>query len=60
MNTTTIIGTDEVATTCGVKPVTVRYWRMRGTGPAYVMVSGRACYDLAEVEAYAKLRQETA
>lgn len=47
----------EVAAVLGVKPNTVRVWRMRGTGPPYQQLAGKGSqptYDPDVVELFAK------
>ncbi len=45
--------TVQVAKVLGVKPQTVRLWRLRGDGPRYVRVAAnRVMYRVADVEAW--------
>ena len=48
----------DVAKIFGVKPQTVRVWRMRGVGPPYILAGDRTVrFDPVEVENYIKTRQ---
>ena len=55
-----MLTTGELAERLGVKPQTLREWRMQGRGPAYVKlgnpVSGRTLYRVEDVDAWAQSR----
>lgn len=51
-NTTTLLTTDEVAERLGLATGTLRNWRTRKTGPAFIRVGGRIRYREAVVEAW--------
>ncbi len=49
----TRISTSQLAAMLGVKPGTVRMWRVKGGGPKYVRIAkNRAVYRIADVEAW--------
>lgn len=48
--------TDELADRLGVVPETVRSWRQRGTGPAYIRLGRAIRYREPEVEAWERSR----
>ena len=43
---------DETAERLGIKPGTLRIWRMQGKGPRFKKIGGLVRYDEAEVEAW--------
>lgn len=45
-------GTADAAVYLGRSQITLRRWRMTGTGPAYRLVNGRASYDLVDLDAF--------
>lgn len=52
METQTILSEDEAAQKCVVQKQTMRSWRSRGRGPAYLKLAGRIRYRLADIEAF--------
>ncbi len=67
--TANLLSTAAVASLLGLRPQTLRKWRLEGRGPRYVRLGesrfGRATYRLADVEAwlaertYSNTTQET-
>lgn len=43
---------DEAAAALGVKPATLKTWRWRGVGPAFVRVNGAIRYDPVDIAVY--------
>jgi DNA-binding transcriptional MerR regulator len=59
-----LVTTNEAARILGMKPQTLRLWRLRGTGPRYVRFggpTGRAAYSVEELEAFVteRMRRST-
>jgi len=57
-----LLGAAAAAEHLGVKPQTLRAWRLRGGGPAYVRLSGptgRVAYRLADLDAWIAARTFT-
>jgi hypothetical protein len=42
----------EAAPRCFAKPQTLRAWRHRGVGPAYLKVSGKIRYRVSDIETF--------
>jgi hypothetical protein len=55
-----LISSSEAAKRLGIRPATLRRWRMSGKGPRYVKTApgraGRALYDLAELDRWCSER----
>jgi excisionase family DNA binding protein len=50
-----LLKTKEAAELLGLKAVTLRIWRMKGTGPDFYRVNGRAIrYRRSDLEAFAR------
>lgn len=55
-----LLSADEAAPLAGVEAKTLANWRYRGTGPAFIRVSGRrVAYDPADIEAWKAARRVT-
>ena len=53
--------TREVAEMLGLKPITVKLWRIQGKGPAWVKVGSKSVrYPLSGVEAFLKQSSKAA
>jgi len=53
--------TREVAEMLGLKPITVKLWRVQGKGPAWVKVGSKSVrYSLTAVEAFLKQSSKAA
>ncbi|AOG06665.1 helix-turn-helix domain-containing protein [Bosea sp. RAC05] len=48
---------DEAAAALGVKPDTLKAWRSRGVGPAFVRVNGAIRYDPVDIAVYLGARR---
>lgn len=48
----------ELARALRIKPPTLRYWRQRGLGPAYIKLNGRVIYRQSAVEAWLREREQ--
>jgi len=50
-----LLNTAQVAAVLGLRPQTIRLWRVRGTGPLYFRLGGpkgRVLYDPADLSAW--------
>jgi predicted DNA-binding transcriptional regulator AlpA len=48
-----LINTQQVAEMLGVKPITVKLWRVKGQGPRWKKVGAKAVrYSVADVQAF--------
>ena len=56
MNASELLMTNEAARFLGIKPATLRVWRMSGKGPAFVRIGegqwARAAYRRGDLEAW--------
>jgi hypothetical protein len=52
MQTITRLSTAQLAARLNRSANTLRHWRSAGVGPQYLIINGRAVYDLATVEAW--------
>lgn len=53
----TYLTQDEVASRWRISPRTLERWRWQKTGPAFTKIGARACYALADIEAYERRRR---
>lgn len=49
----------DAAAHLGLKPQTLRKWRITGVGPAYFRIGGRVGYKLADIDAWLATRRFT-
>ena len=52
----TLLTTPEVAGRLGVAEITVRKWRVYGTGPRFIRCGGSVRYRAADIEAWVSSR----
>jgi Helix-turn-helix domain len=52
MDPNTLLTTNESAPVVGAEPITLKKWRVRGRGPAYIKLGGKIRYKLADLLAF--------
>jgi predicted site-specific integrase-resolvase len=53
----TIVDEAEAAKVLGLAVATLRWWRCRGKGPAYLKIGGKVRYGLADIALYMESRR---
>lgn len=58
---TTLLSSAEAAASLGISPVTLKIWRCKGKGPAFIKLGSsprdRVVYDPADIEAWTAARK---
>jgi DNA-binding transcriptional MerR regulator len=57
-----LINNEQAAKLLGIRPQTLRLWRYRGTGPAYIRLTGktgRVMYDTTDIAEWLRDRTHT-
>lgn len=53
-----LLSTRELADLVGIKPQTIRRWRLEGRGPKFIRLSGsKVAYDPADIAAFLEARK---
>lgn len=52
MDINRLLTTDESAPVMGAEPITLKKWRARGRGPAYIKIGGKIRYRLGDLLAF--------
>ena len=58
-NENALLTTPEASAFLRLQPQTLRVWRHKGGGPAYVKIGNRVCYRRSVLEAWLDLRTRT-